>query len=171
MRMGQTHAPVPIVVLGQRREDQRDDGDVEEASGQGEQHGETRETVTRELSKTGANPFRRASFRSMALFFDQAWYDERLAERGLSRAVLAAVAGMSGEELALAYKDQSELTAAQVAAFAEVLGVPLAEAARRAGVGAHAMAPASVGQSLEQRVASLEARVAALEAELARLKA
>jgi transcriptional regulator with XRE-family HTH domain len=78
----------------------------------------------------------------MALFFDQLWYDARLAERGLTRAVLAAVAGMTGEELALAYKDQRELTAAQIAAFAELLGVPLAEAARRAGVGAHAAASA-----------------------------
>jgi hypothetical protein len=76
----------------------------------------------------------------MALFFDQLWYDARLAERGLTRAVLAAVAGMTGEELVLAYKDQRELTAAQIAAFAELLGVPLAEAARRAGVGAHAAA-------------------------------
>ncbi|HWU79033.1 MAG TPA: DNA-binding protein, partial [Caulobacter sp.] len=28
----------------------------------------------------------------MALFFDAPWYDERLAERGLTRAVLAAAA-------------------------------------------------------------------------------
>ena len=106
----------------------------------------------------------------MALFFDQLWYDARLAERGLTRAVLAAVAGMTGEELTLAYKDQRELTAAQIAAFAELLGVPLAEAARRAGVGAHVAALPAETLSLEQRVATLEARVAALEAELARLK-
>ena len=106
----------------------------------------------------------------MALFFDQLWYDARLAERGLTRAVLAAVAGMTGEELALAYKDQRELTAPQIAAFAELLGVPLAEAARRAGVGAHAAALPGESVSLEQKVAGLEARVAALEAELARLK-
>jgi hypothetical protein len=106
----------------------------------------------------------------MALFFDQAWYDARLAERGLTRPVLAAVAGMTSEELALAYKDQRELTAAQVAAFAEVLGVPLAEAARRAGIGAHAATPPMDSKSLEQKVAALEARVTALEAELARLK-
>ena len=31
----------------------------------------------------------------MALFFDGAWYDQRLSERGLSRAVLAAVAGIA----------------------------------------------------------------------------
>jgi hypothetical protein len=68
----------------------------------------------------------------MALFFDQSWYDARLSERGLTRVVLAAVAGMTNDELALAYKDQRELTAAQIAAFAEVLGVSLAEAARRA---------------------------------------
>ncbi|MFZ0269877.1 DNA-binding protein [Caulobacter sp.] len=107
----------------------------------------------------------------MALFFDQLWYDARLAERGLTRAVLAAIAGMTGEELALAYKDQRELTAVQIAAFAELLGVPLAEAARRAGVGAHAAPLPGESLSLEQRVAMLEARVASLEAELARLKA
>ena len=107
----------------------------------------------------------------MALLFDQLWYDARLAERGLTRAVLAAVAGMTGEELALAYKDQRELTAAQIAAFAELLGVPLAEAARRAGVGAHAAALLGETLSLDQKVAALEARVVALEAELARLKA
>lgn len=109
----------------------------------------------------------------MALFFDHAWYDARLAERGLTRAVLAAVAGMTADELGLAFKDQRELTAAQVAAFAELLGVSLAEAARRAGVGAHAVAPASPPEpngSLDRRVADLEARVAMLEAELARLK-
>ena len=106
----------------------------------------------------------------MALFFDQSWYDARLAERGLTRAVLAAVAGMTGEELVLAYKDQRELTAAQIAAFAELLGVPLAEAARRAGIGAHAGPSPIEAPSLDQKVAMLEARVAALEAELARLR-
>ena len=106
----------------------------------------------------------------MALFFDQAWYDARLDERGLTRAVLAAVAGMTAEELALAYKDQRDLTAAQVAAFAELLGVSLAEAARRAGVGGHAIMPAAPPLSLDDRVAVLEARVALLEAELVRVR-
>lgn len=105
----------------------------------------------------------------MALFFDQTWYDARLAERGLTRGVLAAVAGLDREALDLAYKDQRELTAAQVAAFAEVLGVTLAEAARRAGVGTHAVAAPNPSVCLEDRVAALEARVAGLEAQLARL--
>ena len=101
----------------------------------------------------------------MALFFDHGWYDARLAERGLSRAVLAAVAGMAPAALDLAFKDQRELTTAEVTALAELLGVSVAEAAQRAGVGGHA--PATT--PLERRLAMLEARVATLEAELARL--
>jgi hypothetical protein len=99
----------------------------------------------------------------MALFFDAAWYDERLAERGLPRGILAAAAGMSEAELDLAFKDQRELSVREVSVFAELLGVTPAQAASRAGV---RPPPMSDGQ----RIAALEARVAALEAELARLK-
>jgi len=99
----------------------------------------------------------------VALFFDAAWYDERLAQRGLSRVVLAAAAGMSEADLALAFKDQRELSVREVSVFAELLGVPTAEAASRAGV-----RPPPVSEA--QRIAALEARVAILEAELARLK-
>ena len=99
----------------------------------------------------------------MALFFDASWYDERLAERGLTRAVLAAAVGLTEVELALIFKDQRELSIREVSVFAEVLGVSIAEAASRAGV---RPPPPSDGQ----RLAALEARVAALEAELAALK-
>lgn len=99
----------------------------------------------------------------MALFFDAEWFDARLAERGLSREVLAAAAGLTPEALALVLKDQRELSAADVAAFAELLGVTAAEAADRAGVST----PVPGGKD---RLAALEARVAALEAEVARLK-
>src|SRR5689334_11300406 len=58
----------------------------------------------------------------MALFFDAPWFDGKLAERGLSRAVMAAVAGLSEAELAEVFKDQREVSAGQVAAFAELLG-------------------------------------------------
>ncbi|ATC33060.1 DNA-binding protein [Caulobacter vibrioides] len=98
----------------------------------------------------------------MALFFDAAWYDQQLSERGLSRAVLAAVAGMTEGDLALAFKDQRELSMREISAFAELLGVSAAEAASRAGV---RPPPASD----RDRIAALEARVAALEAQLARL--
>ncbi len=99
----------------------------------------------------------------MALFFDAAWYDARLSERGLTRVVLAAAAGMSEADLALAFKDQRELSVREVSVFAELLGVSVAEAASRAGV-----RPSPVNDA--RRLAALEARVAALEAELARLK-
>lgn len=98
----------------------------------------------------------------MALFFDAAWFDARLTERGLRRAVLAAVSGMSEAELGLVFKDQRELSAAEVATFAELLGVTPGEIAHHAGV--------STPVPAVDRLAALEARVAALEAEVARLK-
>lgn len=101
----------------------------------------------------------------MALFFDQTWFDARLSERGLSRAVLAAVAGLSEADLALVWKDQRELSAREVAAFAELLGVTGAEVADRAGIST----PTPDADPLS-RIAELERRVAMLEAELARLK-
>lgn len=103
----------------------------------------------------------------MALFFDAPWFDARLEARGLSRAVLAAVAGLSEEELALVFKDQGELSAGQVSAFAELLGVSPAEVAGRAGVSTPAPGAPS---ATEARLAALERRVAALEAEVARRK-
>lgn len=98
----------------------------------------------------------------MALFFDQDWFNARLADRGLSRAVLAAVSGISEDELVLVWKDQRELSAQEVAAFAELIGVPASEVAHRAGIST----PTPGGDPLA-RIAQLERRVAALEAELA----
>jgi uncharacterized protein YceH (UPF0502 family) len=102
----------------------------------------------------------------MALFFDAEWFDAQLAGRGLSRRVLAAGAGMAEADLALAFKDQRELTAAEVGVFAELLGADPAEVAARAGVST----PVPGRDSSEARIAALERRVAALEAELARLR-
>ena len=101
----------------------------------------------------------------MALFFDAEWFDARLGERGLSRRVMAAAAGMAEADLALAFKDQRELSAREVAAFAELLGVEPAEIATRAGVSTPVP-----GQDAAARIGALERRVAALEAELARLR-
>lgn len=101
----------------------------------------------------------------MALFFDAAWFDGKLSERGLSRDVMAAVAGLSEAELALVFKDQRELSAGQVAAFAELLGVTPAEVAHRAGI-----STPTPGQDVGARMAALERRVAALEAAVARIR-
>jgi hypothetical protein len=99
----------------------------------------------------------------MALFFDAEWFDARLAERGLNRAVLAAVSGMSETDVGFVFKDQRELSVAEVCAFAELLGVTPQEIANRAGV--------STPAPSTDPIAALEARVAALEAEVAGLKA
>ena len=101
----------------------------------------------------------------MALFFDAAWFDRKLSERGLSRDVMAAVAGLSEAELGLVFKDQRELSAGHVAAFAELLGVPAAEVANRAGI-----STPTPGQDAAARIAALERRVAVLEAEIARMR-
>ena len=102
----------------------------------------------------------------MALFFDAEWFDARLGERGLSRRMMAAAAGMAEADLALAFKDQRELSAEEVAAFAELLGVEPAEVATRAGVSTPVP-----GEDAAARIGALERRVAALEAEVARLQA
>jgi len=105
---------------------------------------------------------------AMALFFDAAWFDARLGERGLSREDLAAAASMSAADLELAFKDQREISAQEVAVFAELLGATAAEVAARAGISTRVSAPAS--GAAEARIAALERRVAALEAELVRLR-
>ena len=103
----------------------------------------------------------------MALFFDAEWFDARLGERGLSREVMAAAAGLSAADLALAFKDQREISAREVAVFAELLGVDSAEVAGHAGVSSP-----TPGQRSDPaaQIAALERRVAALEAEVARLR-
>lgn len=103
----------------------------------------------------------------MALFFDAAWFDEKLSERSLPRAAMAAVAGLSEDELAEVFKDQRELSAGHVSAFAELLGVSAAEVADRAGV---STPKPSARSATDARLAALERRVTALEAEVARLR-
>ncbi len=101
----------------------------------------------------------------MALFFDAAWFDARLGERGLSRDIMGATAGLSAADLALIFKDQREISAREVAVFAELLGVEAAELAAHAGVST----PVPRQDAADGRIAALERRVAALEAEVARL--
>ncbi|HXQ12368.1 MAG TPA: DNA-binding protein [Caulobacteraceae bacterium] len=100
----------------------------------------------------------------MALFFDSDWFEAKLAERGLTRAALAAGAGMGEAELALAFKDQREVSAAEVAAFAELLGASPRDVAEHAGVST----PLPSANALEARLVRIEARLAAIEAALSR---
>lgn len=70
----------------------------------------------------------------MALFFDQDWFQQRLAKAGLSHDALASAAGLTLEDLAAVWKDQMEVTGEMVAGFASALGVDAREIASRCGV-------------------------------------
>jgi AraC-like DNA-binding protein len=93
----------------------------------------------------------------MALFFDVAWFDARLLARGLDRAALAACAGMSADDLKLAFKDQRELAPHEVRAFAALLDADLAETAARCGV------TTWVVDEPVDRLSAFEARLDAVE--------
>jgi hypothetical protein len=106
----------------------------------------------------------------MALFFDVEWFEARLADRGLTRAALGAAAGLGPEAVDLVFKDQRELSAAEVAAFAEMLGIGPHELADRAGVSTPAPRPAPRPAAAGgDRLARIEARLERIEALLARL--
>lgn len=70
----------------------------------------------------------------MALFFDQAWFDAKLAACRLTRADVEKLLNLSGAQVAEIWKDQRELRAAEVAALARLLGAAPAEIALHAGV-------------------------------------
>ena len=53
----------------------------------------------------------------MALFFDQPWFDTRLAERGLTRAVLAAATGLTEADLTTGTKTFARLRGRSLSAI------------------------------------------------------
>lgn len=95
----------------------------------------------------------------MSLFFDGAWFDARLAERELDRAVLAAILGWTPEQLAAAWKDQRGITPAEVQTLAAFLNQKPEEIARRCGVSTRAQARDDVLGRLD----AIEARLTRLE--------
>jgi cyanate lyase len=96
----------------------------------------------------------------VALFFDKSWFDQTLRAQGLTRADLAQATRTSQDDLAAMFKDQMEVPASHVQAWAALLGQTTDEIALRCGVSTR------VPQVLDDsaRIAALEARVAALEA-------
>jgi hypothetical protein len=92
----------------------------------------------------------------MALFFDAAWFDERLTERGLDRGDLAAAAGLSREELHSVIVNEREASAAELAAFADVLDLDIVEITLRAGVSTRASTPEDSAARLDDLDARLD---------------
>lgn len=90
----------------------------------------------------------------MALFFDTAWFDAKLAAAHLSRNDLARALGLSESQIAEMWKDQRELSAREVSLLAGLLGANAAEVAARAGVSTPV--PQASGASLDARLARIE---------------
>lgn len=92
----------------------------------------------------------------MALFFDAAWFDARLAERHLSRTDLGAMLGLDATATGELWKDQRELKAPDVALIAALLNVAPTEIARRAGISTPVPKPTA---ETESRLAAIEAKL------------
>lgn len=107
----------------------------------------------------------------MALFFDRDWFGRRLKAGGVTHDVLAAAAGLTMQELAAVWKDQRELSAAEVSAFAKVLGLDVKEVAKHCGVSTpHGAESADNHATLESRLDLILERLDRLEADVIALK-
>jgi ubiquinone biosynthesis protein UbiJ len=98
----------------------------------------------------------------VALFFDRAWFEDKLNQRALTLGDMAAIGDVSAQDLVLVFKDQIEVSSHQVQAWAQMLGETTQEVARRCGVST----PVVSVRTDAQRIAALEARVAALETQI-----
>lgn len=102
----------------------------------------------------------------MALFFDAAWFDAQLAERHLTRAMLAALLGHPEAAIHEMFKDQRELSPRDVGELARLLNQAPEMIALKAGVSTPVpSAPAT----MDKRFEAFEARLARIEAMLAEL--
>jgi hypothetical protein len=105
----------------------------------------------------------------MSLFFDKEWFEAKLATLGLDRAVLGAAAGLDAEALDAVFKDQREVSPAEVAAFARLLATDAREVAQRCGVstvepsGRDPWRAAPASANTEAEFARLHARIDRLE--------
>lgn len=93
----------------------------------------------------------------MSLFFDEAWFDGRLVERGLDRTALAASAGLSREELHQIICNRREASQAELTAFAALLGADMIEISLRSGIALRG--PAPEGENPAARLDDLDARL------------
>jgi transcriptional regulator with XRE-family HTH domain len=100
----------------------------------------------------------------MALFFDGEWFDAKLAASHLSRADIARALGLTDTHIAEIWKDQRELSAADVATLAALLAVTPQDIANHAGI-------STPVPTTQPTLAQLAARLEKVEAELARLGA
>jgi transcriptional regulator with XRE-family HTH domain len=111
----------------------------------------------------------------MALFFDSAWFDARLAAAGLTRATIAAALGLTETQISELWKDQRELSADNVRVLSALLGVPAAEIADRAGISTpvptEAQADHAALRELSERLTRVEQALAEIRLLILALRA
>jgi len=100
----------------------------------------------------------------MGLFFDAAWFDARLSEKGLDRAAMAAAAGLERSALHQLFIHERAPSADELNAFADLLGASVVEISLRCGVADVEAPPA---EDASARIESMEARLDEIEAWLA----
>lgn len=109
----------------------------------------------------------------MALFFDQEWFDQRLAATGSTRDDVARLLSLSRGQVDEIWKDQRELSADDVMMLARFLNVAPEVVANRAGVSTPVpkrdRQAGDEVQVLRERVERLEAQLMSLQARLEKL--
>ena len=96
----------------------------------------------------------------MSLFFDAAWFDAKLAERGLDRGALANASGLDRTELHDLFTNQRHPTQLELNAFTQVLNVDLVEVTLRCGVATRVVEQEG---DCSARIESIEARLDAID--------
>lgn len=115
----------------------------------------------------------------MALFFDQAWFTEKLEAVGLAKVDLARALGLTSSELEAMWKDQREISEREIKTMALILGVSEAEVrnkgglqgspeARRAALGQRSSVTPPQTASVEERLTRIEAQLESILAKLDR---
>jgi transcriptional regulator with XRE-family HTH domain len=102
----------------------------------------------------------------MSLFFDAAWFDARLNERGLDRGALAECAGLERGELHRLFTNERSPTHDELSAFAKLLDIDLVTVALKCGVRERAAG----GDDASARIEGIEARLNAIDEWLAELE-
>lgn len=103
----------------------------------------------------------------MALFFDQTWFDAKLAAVGASREDVGRLLHLTHEQINELWKDQRELTAQNVAQLARFLNTSPAEIALRGGISTPLPRD---DKGLDERFDQLETKISRVEALLLELK-
>ncbi len=96
----------------------------------------------------------------MSLFFDTAWFDARLAARGLSRQGLAERLTIDAGELEALFVNRRQPGPTELAALAEALDTDVLEVSLRAGV---AVRREDGGGETTSRIERIEARLDAID--------